>query len=67
MPPPTPVWHPCRDAPAILTVVDYYAWSAFQHGERLLSELARVGEGFILADTAAVDAFLASISESCES
>ena len=20
MPPPTPVWHPCRDAPAILTV-----------------------------------------------
>ena len=20
MPPPTPAWHPCRDAPAILTV-----------------------------------------------
>ena len=54
------------EAPDLDDVVGYYAWSAFQHGDRLLSELARVGEGFILADTAGVDAFLASISESCE-
>ena len=54
------------EAPDPDDAVGYYAWSAFQHGERLLSELVRVGEAFILADTAGVDAFLASISESCE-
>ena len=54
------------EAPDPDDAVGYYAWSASQRGERLLSELARVGEGFILADTAGVDAFLASISESCE-
>ena len=54
------------EAPDPDDAVGYYAWSAFQHGERLLSELVRVGEAFILADTAAVEAFLASISESCE-
>ena len=54
------------EAPDPDDVVGYYAWSVFQHGDRLVSELASVGEGFILADPAGVDAFWASISESCE-
>ena len=43
-----------------------YVALASHHGERLFSELRPVGEGFMLADTAAVEAFLASISQSCE-
>lgn len=43
-----------------------YVSLAFRHGESLLPDLRRAGEEFLLADTAAVEAFWMSISESCE-
>ena len=47
-------------------VLGEYVQLAFWRGEGLLSDLRRVGEGFMLADIAGVEAFWASISESCE-
>ena len=43
----------------------HYVLLASRHSERLLSELRPAGERFMLADTAAVEAFWSSVSESC--